>query len=133
MGPGSATKGNAINRLIQNAIKSGNALAFMPSTSSAVGNYAFIDDVVDGHFLALFKGSSGEKYILGGENKSYKEFFSAVQLQSDEKIRVFIIPNFLLKALSTVVFSSCYLIGRHSHISPKTVTRILQKQGVNMQ
>ena len=128
IGPGLATKGNAINRLIQNAIKSG--VAFMPSTSNVIGNYAFIDDVVDGHFLALYKGACGEKYILGGENKSYKEFFSAVQHQSDEKIRVFIVPSFLLKSISTLIFSACYLIGNHTHISPKTVSRILQNRAL---
>lgn len=128
-GPGLNTKGNAVNRLLGNAIKSG--IAFMPSTSDALGNYAFIDDVIDGYFLANYKGARGEKYILGGENKSYKEFFTVVQNQSDKKINVFIVPDFLLKSISMLIFSAHYLIGRHTHISPKTINRISQNRSLN--
>jgi farnesol dehydrogenase len=37
----------------------------------AIENYVYIDDVVEGHRLALEKGKPGERYILGGENLSF--------------------------------------------------------------
>jgi len=36
-------------------------------------NFVDIDDVVRGHLLALEKGKTGERYILGGENLSFGE------------------------------------------------------------
>jgi nucleoside-diphosphate-sugar epimerase len=61
-GLGLAKKGNPIGKLIRDTIK--RRIAFMPAVKEVVGNYAFIDDVVAGHFLALERGRSGEKYIL---------------------------------------------------------------------
>ena len=38
-------------------------------------NLVDVADVVDGHILALKKGKSGERYILGNQNMSLKEVF----------------------------------------------------------
>ena len=35
-------------------------------------------DVVAGHMLAMEKGKSGERYILGGENVTYEQLFTIV-------------------------------------------------------
>lgn len=35
-----------------------------------------VDDVVEGHVLAMQKGRSGEKYILAGENVTYEQLFT---------------------------------------------------------
>ena len=37
-----------------------------------------VDDIVDGMLLAFTKGKTGEKYILTGENISYKELFARI-------------------------------------------------------
>ncbi len=34
-----------------------------------------VDDVVEGHILAMEKGRIGEKYILGGENVTFRQMF----------------------------------------------------------
>lgn len=50
-------------------------------------NFAFIRDVVRGHYLALLHGKDGENYLLGGENKTYFEFFNSIRaLQGSGKI-----------------------------------------------
>jgi farnesol dehydrogenase len=41
--------------------------------------YAFMDDVVEGHVLALERGVAGRGYILGGENASFTELFSLLE------------------------------------------------------
>ena len=38
--------------------------------------YAFIDDVVEGHLLALERAAPGSRYILGGPNASYHELYA---------------------------------------------------------
>ncbi|HEY3176267.1 MAG TPA: NAD-dependent epimerase/dehydratase family protein [Candidatus Polarisedimenticolia bacterium] len=37
--------------------------------------YAYIDDVVEGHLLALERGAPGRSYILGGPNADYFELY----------------------------------------------------------
>jgi dihydroflavonol-4-reductase len=41
-------------------------------------NCVSVNDVVDGHILAMQKGKPGEKYVLGGENLSYKALFELI-------------------------------------------------------
>ncbi|MDI2112937.1 hopanoid-associated sugar epimerase [Commensalibacter nepenthis] len=47
----------------------------MPAYVDTGLNIVHVDDVAEGHLLALEKGVIGEKYILGGENMSLREFF----------------------------------------------------------
>lgn len=41
-------------------------------------NFAHVDDIAEGHVLALERGRIGERYILGGENLSLREFLAGV-------------------------------------------------------
>jgi len=75
-GPGLLSEGNAVAQLILDYVK-GKA-PFLPNRGINVGNYAFVDDVALGHLLALEKGRVGERYILGGENVSLREFLELV-------------------------------------------------------
>jgi len=43
-----------------------------------IGNYVLVDDVVAGHLLAMEKGRLGQRYILGGENASLRQFFRTI-------------------------------------------------------
>lgn len=48
----------------------------MPAYVDTGLNIVHVDDVAEGHLLALEKGVIGEKYILGGENISLCDFFA---------------------------------------------------------
>ena len=50
----------------------------MPAYVDTGLNFVHVDDVAEGHFLALEKGKIGEKYILGGENLNFKDFLDMV-------------------------------------------------------
>jgi dihydroflavonol-4-reductase len=41
-------------------------------------NLAHVDDVAEGHLLALDKGQIGERYILGGQNVELRDMFAAI-------------------------------------------------------
>jgi nucleoside-diphosphate-sugar epimerase len=127
-GPGLLTKGNPINKLIQTTLK--RKIGFMPAAKEVVGNYAFIDDVVNGHFGALEKGLRGEKYILGGENISYQQLFETIGKAGKEKLKIVSVPIPLLHAWTAVVFAANYVIGRHTHLSPKVVQRLMQNRAL---
>jgi nucleoside-diphosphate-sugar epimerase len=73
-GPGSLTISNSVTRIIK--LYGRGVWRIIPGNGEAIGNYVFIDDVISGIILAAIHGKGGERYILGGENLSYIEFFS---------------------------------------------------------
>ena len=76
-GPGIETHPISINGTIKRFMEG--KPSFCPSPSHFISNYVFIDDLVKGHILAMEKGTSGEKYILGGENLSYATFYQTIR------------------------------------------------------
>jgi nucleoside-diphosphate-sugar epimerase len=87
-GPGKVAHKHNANAVIDQFLK--NRIAFIPSPGSYRTCFAFIEDVVNGHLLAMERGRAGEKYILGGVNISYREFFDLIRKISC--IRAYIIP-----------------------------------------
>jgi nucleoside-diphosphate-sugar epimerase len=130
-GPGLLTQGNPVSKLIGDTIKRG--IAFVPNAKHVVGNYAFIDDVIEGHFLALNKGLGGEKYNLGGDNCSYDEFFTNIKKASQKKIRLLTVPKFILKLSCGFIYARTQLTRTHSHFTPKVVDRLYQNRAVSCQ
>jgi len=63
----------SVNKLIERYLFRG--WKIIPGRGDQIGNYIFIDDVVEGHLRALEKGETGRSYILGGVNATYNELF----------------------------------------------------------
>lgn len=82
-GPGHLNEGNSISLLID--MYDRGKLPFMLGGGRNVGNWVFVDDVVQGLILAMEHGRVGEKYLLGGENVSLKEFFRLVDQVSGKR------------------------------------------------
>ena len=70
-GPGELSASNAVTKLLEKFIYEG--FRFTPGDGTTTGNYAYVQDMINGHYLAALKGRTGENYILGGENLSYEE------------------------------------------------------------
>jgi len=99
-GPGVLSKSNSVTIMVKNFLRG--LWRIIPGNGKKMGNYVYIDDVVEGHIAAMEKGQAGEQYILGGENASYSHFFHTIRLLSDKKYRLFKIPVILLIAFSRV-------------------------------
>ncbi|MBP6757886.1 MAG: NAD-dependent epimerase/dehydratase family protein [Flavobacterium sp.] len=97
---GFEAKSISVNTVISRFIKG--ETTFVPKPSQLIANYCFIDDVIEGHILAMSKGNVGEKYILGGENISFSEFFQTVGMLSEKKSRLIEIPKFVMKTLAFI-------------------------------
>lgn len=41
-------------------------------------SYADVEDVAEGHVLAMERGAVGERYLLGGDNLNHREFYEAL-------------------------------------------------------
>jgi dihydroflavonol-4-reductase len=56
---------------------------------------AHVDDVVAGIVSAIQRGTSGERYILGGENMSFREWMTKLAAAIGERPRMVGIPGFI--------------------------------------
>jgi nucleoside-diphosphate-sugar epimerase len=115
-GPGHMTEGNSLARLIDDYDRG--RVPILLNRGVNVGNYVMVDDVVQGHLLAMAHGRIGERYILGGDNVTLKEFFRTIDRISGK--RHLQIPMF---SLSPLVFSWFQLkraqwFGAHPVITP---------------
>ncbi len=82
-GPGHLTEGNAVSQLID--VYDRGRMPLLMNRGVNVGNYVLVDDVVQGHLLAMERGRVGQRYILGGENVSLKEFFRTIDRVSGKR------------------------------------------------
>jgi len=77
------SESNSVTRLI-NLYRRGR-FPILLNRGCNVGNYGFIDDVAEGHLLAMERGKIGERYILGGENVTLERFFQMVDKVDGKK------------------------------------------------
>jgi nucleoside-diphosphate-sugar epimerase len=91
-----------------------------------IGNYAFVDDLVQGHILAMTKGRIGERYILGGENISLKGFHRLVDEVSGKKHLQFGLPPTVALLYARAERTKAELLGWYPQITPGWVDTFLQ-------
>jgi farnesol dehydrogenase len=89
-GPGKLTEGNSVSLMIDQYDRG--LMPILLNRGVNIGNYAFVDDLVHGHILAMEKGRIGERYIIGGENASLKHFYELVDEVSGKKHFQFNLP-----------------------------------------
>ncbi len=87
IGPGDI-KPTPTGRMVVEAAK-GKVPAYVDSGLNVV----HVDDVAEGHWLALQKGKPGEKYILGGENLSLLQILTLVTNAANVRPPRFKIPH----------------------------------------
>lgn len=122
-GPGHLTEGNSASLLIDQYDRG--QVPFLLNLGRNVGNWVFIDDVVQGHLLAMEKGRIGQRYLLGGENASLKQFFRLVDQVTGR--RHFQVPVFRFSALVFAWFQKkrAEWFGIYPQITPGWVRMFL--------
>jgi len=123
-GPGFLNKSNSVTIMIKKYLNG--TWRFIPGDGSRLGSYVFIDDVVNGHILAMKKGVPGEKYILGGENISFHGFFKTLSNVSGKKRAMFHIPLSLMSGVAKFEFFMAENFGKPPLITPPWVKRYMQ-------
>jgi farnesol dehydrogenase len=89
-GPGSLSEANSVTKMLQWYLQG--TWRFILGSGQAIGNYVFIDDLVRGHILAMERGTSGENYILGGENVTFNDFFDELASYLNHPYILFHLP-----------------------------------------
>lgn len=121
-GPGVITYGSGVNRFIHMFLKK--QFAFVPFCDDINGNYAYIDDVIQGHLLAMRMGRNGEKYILGGENVSFKNFMLAIRQGAGGDGRFIKVPKTLIKVAAATTQAKAWAFNQVPELTPKVVDRL---------
>lgn len=120
-GPGLLNKANSVTRMMKMYLAG--KWRFIPGDGNATGNYVYIDDVTDGHILAMEKGLDGDRYLLGGENVSYNEFFSLLAEITGVHHSLIRIPLPVAMAVARMSVGLSKLTGREPFITPGHVRR----------
>lgn len=115
-GPGLLSESNGVTRMIKKYIDG--KWRIIPGDGKSIGNYAFIDDVVKGHILAMEKGKSGHRYILGGENASYKFFFETLASVSGIKKNLLKLPVPIMILAARIMLLFAKLFNKSPLIVP---------------
>jgi nucleoside-diphosphate-sugar epimerase len=124
-GPGVLNPSNSVTKLIASYITG--KWRIIPGDGNSIGNYVFIEDAVNGHVLAMEKGRSGEKYIIGGDNISYNDFFNLLGEISGKRRLMLKVP------LSPICFASdlAMMVNRVTGVKPFITKGLIRKFNYN--
>lgn len=130
-GPGLKTYSNGVNSLISKIMN--DKVLFVPSKLNIEANYVFIDDVLNAELLALEKGNSGEKYIIGGENSDYKTLFDQIKEISKSKIAILQIDYDLVKNSIAFMNNLNLIFGKSFLLTPKVLDALFTNRSASSQ
>ena len=120
-GPGLLSESNGVTSMIKQYCNG--KWHVLPGNGQRIGNYVFIEDVVKGHFLAYTNGLKGEKYILGGTDTSYKDFFIEIDKINGEKHFLIKVPAFIIMGIAKINMTIAHLSGKAPFITPASAKR----------
>lgn len=101
-GPGNLdSKGSLMTQIFQKYLKGKWRIQLGSGQDRA--SYAFIDDVVEGHLLAMKNGKAGEKYLIGSFNDSFEGVMSTLARVSNKKYRLINVPFGVLNFYANLV------------------------------
>jgi farnesol dehydrogenase len=124
-GPGPLIDANGETLVMHRYLK-GN-FRFLPGDGSSTGSYAYIDDVVRGHTLAMDHGRPGERYILGGENASFRTFFDTIGRLSGRQYTMYGVPVKALLLFAQTQLLLAKTFGSRPLITPELVRKYTKK------
>jgi farnesol dehydrogenase len=95
----------------------------LPGDGKRTGSYVHVDDVVNGHILAMEKGRAGERYILSGQNASYEEFFDILAKVNGKKFTLYKFPVPLMMIAGYSIMGYSKLTGKPPLLTPQWIKK----------
>ncbi len=118
-GAGQLTEANAGTRLLQQVAQGWRVI---PSNGKSIGNYVYIDDVVEACYQAIAKGKEGERYIIGGENLDFNTYFEVAKKYTHAQQKMIHLPIWVIMTAARVMkFLAAF--GVKPAITPSWVKR----------
>jgi nucleoside-diphosphate-sugar epimerase len=120
-GPGLLSDSNGVTRMVKMYLAG--KFRLLPGDGTSIGNYVYIDDVVDGHLLAMQLGRGGERYIIGGSNASFNHFFETLSEITGLSHRMFRVPLPVMNFSAHFMEQRANLTGKPPIMTPPWVKR----------
>jgi len=96
---------------------------FIPGDGEKIGNYIFIDDVIEGHVQAMNVGTKGESYLLAGINCTYNEFFNQLKKASNLDYKLFYTPIWIQLIYGYIQLFKAVVFKINPSVVPKWIKR----------
>ncbi len=118
-GAGALTDGSLMTRTIHDFMKR-RIPGYLGSGEQRIC-YAFMDDVVEGHLLALERAPLGARYILGGENATYRELYSHLSELTGVRAPRRHLPFWLMALAGRALRYQARLTGKEPFITDEVI------------
>ena len=128
-GPGPLNVSNSVTKLIKQYIAG--KWKFMPGDGMSTGNYVFVEDVINGHMLAMEHGRAGERYLLGGDDATYHELFDTIAAIGGKKYKLIKMPLGVMLVFGKLQLFLAENFGKQPMITPGWVRKYLYKWSVS--
>ncbi|HEY0055683.1 MAG TPA: SDR family oxidoreductase [Pedobacter sp.] len=125
-GEGPITESNTVGKMVSGYANG--KWRIIPGNGESVANYAFLDDVVRGHLAAMEHGRTGNRYILGGEDISFNQFFETLTQVSGKHTKMFRVPLNIIKLYSQVQWLKTTLTRLPPVFLPEFANRLKSNQ-----
>jgi dihydroflavonol-4-reductase len=89
----------------------------MPAFVDTGLNLVHVDDVAEGHFLALDRGNIGERYILGGHDVSLQQMLADIAAMTGRRAPTVRLPRWPLYPLAHLMQAVARRTGREPFIT----------------
>jgi farnesol dehydrogenase len=122
-GPGEMSKSNAVTKIIHKYIQ--RKWKIKIGNGEHIGNYAFVEDIVDGNILAMKNGMTGERYLLGGHNLTFNNFIEIVSNVSGIKNNLVPVPLALIGTYAIIEDVLANLFGLEPKITYSWVKKYM--------
>lgn len=123
-GPDILSDSNGITRIMQHYIHG--KWRIIPGDGNSIANYVYIEDVVTGHIQAMENGKSGERYVLGGTNMTYNEFFNELAELTGKRYFMIHLPVPFMRMISEIMLFIARISGKTPLITPALVRKYNQ-------
>ena len=120
-GPGPLIKSNGTVMIADRYIRG--KWRIIPGNGNSLGNYVFVNDVVQGFIQAMNSGKPGERYILSGEDASFNDLIKIIADISGKYYRMYRLPQSLILIASSVMLLYARLSGSEPLIIPDYVRK----------
>jgi nucleoside-diphosphate-sugar epimerase len=127
-GPGNDSYSNPFDRMLKAVLN--DRPVFTPGCPDVFANYSYIDDVVEGHILAMKNGKPGERYILGGENISYSQLLNIIK-ENVSVSNAIPVPLPVMKFFGFIQLLFFYLTKKQPAFTPSAITRYFRNTEFN--
>lgn len=100
----------------------------MPAYVDTGLNLVHVDDVANGHLLALERGKVGDRYILGAGNMTLKEILCAIAILTGRNPPKICLPHYLVFPIACLSEGWAHLVTKREPRATLTGVRLARKR-----